>query len=467
MMRFAGVFKWGAVSVRLSVCRYFALAIAIATVVVVFASAGSCLGAQIGVLATSENEGSIQGSFHDIAQLHDGSLAIVDRYNNRILRLIGDQLRIWVGEGGEVEPRVNGRDIGWLKSLTVLSDGSVAIPDEQNDRILKLTGSRLRVWIGEGGDIDPAMSSASTVSLSEPTAITELSNNSWAITQGNGKPAHSPHYDCIVKLADGSLTVLVDNDNRVPAGHFLIGGRSATLSWSTSTAALLDGSLAILDTLNQRVLKLNKDGRLSVWIGEGGSVRPINCGTSNHSFDGMVVLADGALAMTDLMNGCIVKVTGDRMSNWIGTSATVVTDIIKDTGPTKIAALQDGSLVIVDSIGHRLVLVSPDDRISELVAQGKEAAQANVVTRLSWIRSELEKLAVTKTTLETAGEVFDHLRTQPTSLFSLLPRDLDLDLQKYTADNETRRLRALLALRQLPCPLQTFHSAKRKLDQLG
>ena len=136
------------------------------------------------------------------------------------------------------------------------------------------------------------------------------------------------------------------------------------LQFPCGVSVLPDGAVLITDTSNQRVLRVDKKGRVSVFAGtgrKGDSLTQLNDPTST------VVLPDGSVLIADTNNHRVLKVATDnqvsifagtgKQGSRVFTNSPTLTELVR---PTSIGVLPDGTALIVDSVNSRVLGVSPE-----------------------------------------------------------------------------------------------------------
>lgn len=224
---------------------------------------------------------------------------------------------------------------------------------------------------GLSGDGGPA----TAAQLNGPTDVAFLDASTFVIAdQGN---------DRIRKVgADGRITTFAGSAQ----GQTGDGGpaTSARLRRPASVARLADGTVAIADTLNQRIRRVTADGRISTIAGTtpvgpdipqppayGGDGGPATSARLAQP-GGIAALPGGGFLFADTGNHRIRRVGPDGIITTIAGSAAgyggdggPATAALLN-GPTDVALDADGSILIADTGNHRIRRIEPGGRMITL-----------------------------------------------------------------------------------------------------
>jgi serine/threonine-protein kinase len=180
-----------------------------------------------------------------------------------------------------------------------------------------------------------------------------------------------PFADDVVKVApDGAVTRVAGTG---VAGYSGDGGPAvdAELDLPHSVALLPDGSFLIADALNNRIRRVDPNGTISTYAGDGrhgfsgdgGQALDAEIGASR----GIATTPGGTLFIADSDNDRIRRVTPEgTISTVAGDGSSAVLDL-----PFFVAPLADGSLVVADTGNSRIRLVSADGTITTVAGDGR------------------------------------------------------------------------------------------------
>ena len=173
----------------------------------------------------------------------------------------------------------------------------------------------------------------------------------------------------ILKLAkDGQLTIVAGTGS---AGFGGDGGPASQAQFNAPADLLIDaeGNLLVADTFNHRIRQINADGVITTLVGDGKT-------TTLNNPQGMALGRDGTLYIADSYNHVVRR--RDRQGNvsvFAGTEAGLAGDKGPATKaqlnlPQAVAVAPDGSVYISDSANSRIRRVSPDGVIETVAGSG-------------------------------------------------------------------------------------------------
>lgn len=167
--------------------------------------------------------------------------------------------------------------------------------------------NQVEVLVGPGGLTDPHQITGSAIQYA--SALAKLPDGSILI--GNSQYPE-PGASRVLKLArDGSLSVLVGPNGQVDPSATAMG----SLERICGIAQLRDGSFVFADTNHDRIVKLDRDGRtLSVLIGgDGASINAQRAtGLALDGPHGLVVRPNGALLIADWHSHRVLELSPDQ-----------------------------------------------------------------------------------------------------------------------------------------------------------
>jgi DNA-binding beta-propeller fold protein YncE len=267
------------------------------------------------------------------------------------------------------------------RGLAVLSDGTLAVADEHNNRIkiVRSDGSLVR-HIGTG------VAGSSNDQFFEPSAVAALSDGRLAVaeyfgqrikilSEENGTLLSSIdlraidecfHPTGMAVVGDGGMLAVADNNNhRVTIvrldgtlvrhiGTGVAGAGKGQFNFPIDVAVLADGTLAVADQHNHRVTIVRLDGTLVRHIGTG--VAGVRADEFSYP-SGVAGLIDGTLAVSEYGNHRvkIVRINGAFVRH-IGTGIPGTGDA-QFNRPSGVAGFPDGSLAVTEWANHRVKIV--------------------------------------------------------------------------------------------------------------
>jgi hypothetical protein len=225
---------------------------------------------------------------------------------------------------------------------------------------------------GFGGDGGPA----TAASLSSPFGVAAQADGGVLIADfGNQR---------IRRVApDGTISTVAGNGH---AGYAGDGGPAteAALAWPNAVAALPGGGFLISDWLNQRIRRVDADGRISTVAGTGtagfaGDGGPATLALLNSPL-GLAATPDGGFLIADHDNDRIRRVSPDGVITTLAGSG--VRGFSGDGGPATAAAFNrptavvadgEGGVLVADRTNQRIRRVAPDGTIATVAGSGVPA----------------------------------------------------------------------------------------------
>jgi hypothetical protein len=218
------------------------------------------------------------------------------------------------------------------------------------------------------------------------TAIFTIAGGDGHGFTGDGKPATSATLDGpagVVVAPDGSILVAdtinqrirrIDRSGRIRTiagtgkrGFSGDAGPATAASLQDPTALALgnDGSLFVADTGNNRIRVIRADGKIATlagtadqgFSGDGGRASAAQV----NGPAGVAVAPDGSLYFSD---------TGNNRVRVIDTDGTIATVTAGLNAPAGLAVAADGSLLIADSGNNRVRRVAPDGAVTTAAGSG-------------------------------------------------------------------------------------------------
>jgi trimeric autotransporter adhesin len=302
---------------------------------------------------------------YNVAIAPDGAILIADSFNRRIRRIAPDGSISTVAGGGE---RSNGVGDGgpavdavllFPTDIAVARDGTIVIADTGDHRVRRVApdgiittvaGSGEGGFGGDGGDATLAL-------LRSPYAVAVEADGAILIADsGNNR---------IRRLAtDGTISTVAGS---AASGFGGDGGQAiaARLDFPSGVAVTLDGSILIADSYNNRIRRVDTNGRISTVAGTGETGFSGNGGAAVsadlNSPSALAVTPDGSIFFADWGNSMVRRIAPN------GTISTVAgtgdRGFAGDNGPATAALLNlingvavfpDGSIVIADTDNSRI-----------------------------------------------------------------------------------------------------------------
>lgn len=293
-----------------------------------------------------------------------GGVLIADTANNRIRRVTADGALIVrvAGDGTDV-PGLSGdggpatdAQVNRPEGVTPLADGSYVIADTGNHRLRRVTpDGTITTYAGTSRGFGGDGGPATAAQLDSPRDVAQLLDGSLLVADTGNNR--------IRRIApDGTITTFAGTGAAGAAGD---GGPAvnAQLTAPRDVAPLADGGVAIADTGNDRIRRVAPDGTITTIAGgtrgNGGDGGPaVNAQLNGPS--GVTPLTNGALLVADSGNDRVRRITP------LGTIFTVAgtePGLAGDGGPASAARLDDPRDVVRTPQGGMLIADTLNSRV--------------------------------------------------------------------------------------------------------
>ncbi len=299
-----------------------------------------------------------------IAPLPDGGYLFVEPFQNdvrrvwpdgTITRFAGDGTAGYGGDGGAA----TSAQFNLPHSVSLMTDGSVIIADNVNNRIRRVSptgtvttvaGNGVAGYSGDGGP-------ATAASINNPRGAVAMPDGGFLIADSNNHRVRRVS-------ASGTITTVAGTGVQGFSGD---GGPAtqAQLNIAFGVAVMADGGFLIVDVGNQRIRRVSPTGTITTVAGNGiagytGDGGPATAAELNNPHN-VWPTADGGFLIADASNTSIRRVAAD------GTITTVVgngtSGFSGDGGPATLAQvsfpkavveLPSGALLVADTSNNRI-----------------------------------------------------------------------------------------------------------------
>ncbi|MDP8943757.1 MAG: hypothetical protein M3N16_06540, partial [Actinomycetota bacterium] len=292
----------------------------------------------------------------DAVALPGGGYLIADTKNNRIRRVAPDGTIETVAGTG-----VNGYNGDGIaaKSAHLNEPGGVALTDDGGYLIADSFNHRVRK-VGADGLISTVAGSAVSGFAGDggPATSAQLKLPSDVAPTADGGYLIADHDNNRVRKVDaeGRIATLAGIDS---AGFSGDGGpaTSAKLNGPRGVAEAADGAILFADRSNNRIRRISPGGTISTVVGDGSSGFAGDGGPATSARvsapHGVLGTADGGYLVADSNNNRIRRVTAD------GTIGTLDLSLAEDgtpalNAPAAVTLAGGGELVVSDTLGHRV-----------------------------------------------------------------------------------------------------------------
>lgn len=256
----------------------------------------------------------------------------------------------------------------------VIQDGNLVVADSMCDRIQIFDGKEnIRVgkveqygvsYVTSGALVDGYRESAV---FNKPSDVALSPDGSIIICDTNNH--------VIRRMDDTYVITIAGNSERGYSN-----GKEGKSSFNAPRSVAVDanGIIYVADTLNHCIRKVDLDGNVTLYAGT-----PQESGYRDGALEqaqfyepvGLCFSQEGELYIADSANHCIRKIEGDKVITVVGMPG----EIDKDTGyspggyidgtieesrfnfPRDIDFLEDGSMIVADSLNHAVRMVTPSE----------------------------------------------------------------------------------------------------------
>ncbi|MCL2829918.1 MAG: NHL repeat-containing protein [Betaproteobacteria bacterium] len=153
-------------------------------------------------------------------------------------------------------------------------------------------------------------------------------------------------------------------------------GSTAQFQSPYGIVAAADGNLYVSDTLNHRIRRIDRDGKVSTFAGDGTA--GFRDGPARRArFDapsGLGIAPDGSLLVADTRNNRIRRITMDGKVSTVAGAGTIgledgaAAEALFD-GPTGVAAAADGTIYVADTLNRSIRAIGTDGKLSTLAGE--------------------------------------------------------------------------------------------------
>jgi RHS repeat-associated protein len=321
----------------------------------------------------------------------DGSLFIADTYNARIRRVGPDGVITTVAGNGTPGFRGDGgpataAQLNGPAGVAVGPDGSLYIADSGNYRVRRVGPDGIITTLAGNG-------SSGFVGDGSPAAAARLTLPTGVAVGPDGSLFIADFWDHRVRRVgpDGVITTVAGNGTFGFSGD---GGPATTAQlyspWGVTVGP--DGSLYVVDSLNNRIRRVGPDGVITTvagngtfgFSGDGGPATQARLERPN----GIAVGPDGSLFIADTYNARIRRVGPDGVITTVAGNGTF--GFGGDSGPAAAARLgrsfglavgPDSSLYIADSDNNRVrrvVSALPEFSLSGFLLPSEDGSEVYV-----------------------------------------------------------------------------------------
>jgi len=277
----------------------------------------------------------------------------------RIATIAGTGTAGFSGDGGPA----TGAMLSSTNALAVDQDGTLYIADANNGRIRSVGPDGIIHSIGAiNGDGGPAL----TAALAGPAGLAfDTKGNLYVAERDGGRVRRIDQMGRISTVAGNGVAGFVGDGG--PAVQ-------AELNQPTAVAVDKEGNLFIADSKNNRVRRVDSQGRITTAAGTGtigfaGDGGPAGMAQLNEP-SGVGVDREGRLLVADTRNNCVRRIDGKGVIETIAGHKTDRGGFAGDGGRATAALLSSPEGLAVDASGNLFVADSGNGRVRRVDAQG-------------------------------------------------------------------------------------------------
>jgi sugar lactone lactonase YvrE len=294
-----------------------------------------------------------------------GNLYIADSGNHRVRRIDTSGIITAIAGGGygsDGGPAVEA-DLGYPSGVTMDSSGNLYIADSGSHRIRKVDSDGIITTIagsgseGYGGDNGPATEAL----LDNPMGVAvDAAGNLYIADMFNHR----------IRKVDPNGIITTVAGSGIP-GSYIVDGTPATqamLQYPEGVAVDTSGNLYIAAAGNDRILKVNSNGIITIAAGNGSTDYGGDGGPATEAMlnwpGGVVVDASGNVYIADSGNNLIRKVDANGIITTV--AGTGDSGYSGDGGPAPLAMLNYPQGVALDAPGNLYVADCLNNRIRKV-----------------------------------------------------------------------------------------------------
>ena len=300
-----------------------------------------------------------------VAILANGSIVVADAYNYRI-RLVAPSGAVTTLAGCESIEFADGVGIAARfhtpTGVAAFTNRNIVVADSQNHRIRLVTATGAVSTLAGSGIPGWTDGSLTTAQFNWPQGLSVFLDGRIVVADTGNNRIRIVTLDGIVTTLAGKILGFADG-----------AGACASFNTPRGVAILLNGSIVVADTDNNRIRLVTLDGNVTTLAG-GDSSGFADGTTTNARFSsptGIAVLPYGNIVVADTDNNRIRHVTLDGVVTTLAGCGEVgfadgITTSAKFASPRGVAILPNGNIVVADIYNYRIRTVTPAGNVTTL-----------------------------------------------------------------------------------------------------
>jgi sugar lactone lactonase YvrE len=286
----------------------------------------------------------------------DGAAIVADTENHRIRRIGLDGVVTTVagdGQIGLVDGAAATARFAYPRAVAVDQEGYIYVGDTNNHCVRKIAPDGEVTTLAGNGQQGTADGARGQARFAYPNGI--------ALDPAGICYVADSHHALIRKISrGGTVSTLAGNGIR---GYADGPGKLARFGIVHGLAVTRDGVIYLAEFGNSRVRRIEPDGEVSTFLGDGRGGYAEGVGTSARLFDplGVAVDAAGNLIVCDSSNQCVRRFTPDGVGEVLAGNPGGAADFADGTGtearfslPWGVAVGPDGSIYVADCHNHAI-----------------------------------------------------------------------------------------------------------------
>lgn len=236
-----------------------------------------------------------------VAVASDGTLYVADVENFRIRKITTSGVAsTYAGDGypGSADGASSSAEFFYAQGVAVAPDGTVYVADTDNHTIRKISGGNVTTLAGVAQSPGNADGTGAAASFYKPQGITVGSDGTiYVADTDNNRIRKITPAGVVTTLAGQTMSGMTDGN-----------GTSAQFNRPSGIAVDTNGTVYVVDQMNNRIRKITPSGDVTTLA---GSTSGANNGTGTAAqFNepwGIAITSDGTLYVSDMLNSRIRK----------------------------------------------------------------------------------------------------------------------------------------------------------------
>jgi glucose/arabinose dehydrogenase len=296
-----------------------------------------------------------------VAVLPNGNIAVADRDNHRI-RLVtpaGVVTTLAGSSDGFVNATGSAARFSQPHGIAALPNGNIIVGDGNNQRIRLITPEGVVTTLAGTGVVGSGDGPGATATFNQPWGLAVLPNGNVVVADRDSQRIR------LITMSTGVVSTIAGGIGGLVEGP----GGDALFRAPSGIATLPNGDILVADSVNHRIRLITMStGIVSTLAGSTeGSADGVGTNAQFNMPFGVAPLPNGNIIVADTNGNRIRLITmpGKVVSTLVGNADSTAGDtngigsIARVRGPSGIAVLSNGNIIVCDQSNHRIRLITP------------------------------------------------------------------------------------------------------------